>query len=110
VALRREGKGIFDSAFEAARLRFRPIIMTSLAFILGVVPLAIATGAGAGSRRSLGTTVVFGMSAATFLAIFFVPLFYVLIQRAVEFFSPDEAVAASPSEHPARNEPVAPPA
>ena len=84
VALRSEGKGIVESAVEAAKLRFRPIIMTSLAFILGVVPLALATGASAASRRSLGTTVVFGMFAATFLAIFFVPLFYVLIQWLAE--------------------------
>jgi hypothetical protein len=66
--------------------------MTSLAFILGVVPLAIATGASAASRRSLGTTVVAGMLAATFLAIFFVPLFYVLIQRATELFIGRRAV------------------
>jgi multidrug efflux pump subunit AcrB len=92
VALRREGKGIGASAIEAATLRFRPIIMTSLAFILGVVPLAIATGASAASRRSLGTTVVAGMLATTFLAIFFVPLFYVLIQRATEFFIGRRAV------------------
>src|SRR5690606_29639762 len=87
VALRREGKPIVDSALHAARLRFRPIVMTSLAFILGVVPLAIATGAGAAGRRSIGTGVIGGMLAATFLAIFFVPLFYVLIQRAAEFFA-----------------------
>jgi multidrug efflux pump len=61
--------------------------MTSLAFILGVVPLAIATGAGAAGRRSLGTGVVGGMLTATFLAIFFIPLFYVLIQRMAEYFS-----------------------
>lgn len=80
VALRKEGKGIVEAAIEGARLRFRPIIMTSLAFILGVVPLAIADGAGAAGRRSLGTGVVGGMLAATFLAIFFIPLFYVIIQ------------------------------
>ncbi|MFB9972153.1 efflux RND transporter permease subunit [Pseudoroseomonas cervicalis] len=60
----------------AARLRFRPIIMTSLAFILGCVPLAISTGAGSGSRVSIGTAVVGGMLAATFLAVFLIPLFY----------------------------------
>ena len=87
VALRREGKGIIESAVEASQLRFRPIVMTSLAFILGVVPLAIATGAGAAGRRSIGTGVIGGMLAATFLAIFFVPLFYVLIQWAAEFIS-----------------------
>ena len=67
------------AALEAARLRFRPIIMTSLAFILGVLPLAFSTGAGAGARRSVGTGVMGGMLAATFLAIFFVPMFYKVI-------------------------------
>jgi HAE1 family hydrophobic/amphiphilic exporter-1/multidrug efflux pump len=70
-----------DAAIEAAKLRFRPIIMTSMAFILGVVPLVLATGAGAASRRSIGTGVFGGMLAATFLAIFFVPLFFVLIKK-----------------------------
>ena len=84
VALRREGKGIVESAIEASRLRFRPIVMTSLAFILGVVPLAAATGAGAAGRRSIGTGVIGGMLAATFLAVFFVPVFFVLIQWTTE--------------------------
>ena len=66
---------------EAARLRFRPIIMTSLAFILGVLPLAIATGAGSASRHSIGTGVIGGMLAATFIAILFVPLFFRLLTR-----------------------------
>jgi HAE1 family hydrophobic/amphiphilic exporter-1/multidrug efflux pump len=70
-----------EAALEAARLRFRPIIMTSMAFILGVVPLVFASGAGAASRHSIGTGVFGGMLAATFLAIFFVPLFFVLIQK-----------------------------
>ena len=69
------------AALEAARLRFRPILMTSLAFILGVLPLALSTGAGAGARRSVGTGVMGGMLAATFLAIFFVPLFFKLLDR-----------------------------
>jgi multidrug efflux pump len=72
---------LIESALDAARLRFRPIIMTSMAFILGVLPLVIATGAGAASRRSIGTGVLGGMLAATFLAIFFVPLFFVLIGK-----------------------------
>jgi HAE1 family hydrophobic/amphiphilic exporter-1/multidrug efflux pump len=67
------------AALEAARLRFRPILMTSLAFILGVLPLAISSGAGAGARHSVGTGVMGGMIAATFLAIFFVPMFFKLI-------------------------------
>jgi HAE1 family hydrophobic/amphiphilic exporter-1/multidrug efflux pump len=70
-----------EAAMEAAKLRFRPIIMTSMAFILGVVPLVVATGAGAASRQSIGTGVFGGMLAATFLAIFFVPLFFVLVRK-----------------------------
>ena len=74
-----EGMSASAAAIEAARLRFRPILMTSLAFILGVLPLAISTGAGSGARHSTGTGVMGGMIAATFLAIFFVPLFFRLI-------------------------------
>jgi len=79
VLKRQEGLSAFDAAIEAARLRFRPIIMTSLAFILGVLPLAISTGAGSASRHSIGTGVIGGMLAATFLAIFLIPLFFKLI-------------------------------
>jgi HAE1 family hydrophobic/amphiphilic exporter-1/multidrug efflux pump len=75
----REGLSASAAALEAARLRFRPILMTSLAFILGVVPLAFSTGAGAGARQSVGTGVMGGMIAATFLAIFFIPLFFKLM-------------------------------
>ncbi|MCC2681138.1 MAG: Hydrophobe/amphiphile efflux [Nitrosospira multiformis] len=75
------GEPLLDAAMEAARLRFRPIIMTSMAFILGVFPLVIASGAGAASRNSIGTGVFGGMLAATFLAIFFVPLFFVVIRK-----------------------------
>ena len=74
-----EGMSIFDAAVEACRLRLRPIVMTSLAFTLGVVPLALATGAGAGSSHAIGTGVIGGMMTATVLAIFWVPLFYVLV-------------------------------
>jgi hydrophobe/amphiphile efflux-1 (HAE1) family protein len=74
-----EGLSASAAALEAARLRFRPIIMTSLAFILGVLPLAYSSGAGAAARRSVGTGVMGGMLAATFLAIFFVPMFYKVI-------------------------------
>ena len=79
VLKRHEGMSASAAAIEAARLRFRPILMTSLAFIFGVLPLAISTGAGAGARHSTGTGVMGGMIAATFLAIFFVPLFYRVI-------------------------------
>ena len=77
----RAGMPVFEAAIEAARLRFRPIIMTSLAFILGVVPLAIATGASSASRHSIGTGVIGGMLAATFVAVLFVPLFFRLVTR-----------------------------
>ncbi|GLT24317.1 multidrug efflux RND transporter permease subunit [Zoogloea oryzae] len=76
-----EGMGIVEAAVEAARLRFRPIVMTSLAFVLGVLPLAISTGAGAAARRSMGTGVVGGMLAATFIATIFVPLFFKWLSR-----------------------------
>jgi HAE1 family hydrophobic/amphiphilic exporter-1/multidrug efflux pump len=79
-----EGMPLLEAAVEAARLRFRPIIMTSLAFVLGVVPLAIATGAGASARRSMGTGVFGGMLAATFIATLFIPLFFVLLGRRKE--------------------------
>jgi len=80
-----EGMSSAAAALEAARLRFRPILMTSLAFILGVAPLAFSSGAGAGARHSVGTGVMGGMLAATFLAIFFVPMFYkVIIDRRLK--------------------------
>jgi len=75
------GKSAVDAALEAARLRLRPILMTSLAFIFGVLPLALSTGAGAKSRIEIGTAVIGGMLTATALAIFFVPLFFVLVRR-----------------------------
>jgi HAE1 family hydrophobic/amphiphilic exporter-1 len=82
--LRIAGKSLREAAVTAARMRFRPIIMTSFAFILGVVPLVFATGAGAASRQSLGTAVCGGMITATVLAVFFVPVFFVVIQRLAE--------------------------
>ncbi|MGZ8202540.1 MAG: efflux RND transporter permease subunit [Burkholderiales bacterium] len=89
-----DGMRPIDAAMNAARLRFRPIVMTSLAFVLGVLPLAVATGAGAGARRSMGTGVVGGMLAATFIATVFVPLFFVWLARRRkmgEQAGPDEA-------------------
>ena len=74
-----EGRSLRDAAVEAARLRFRPIIMTSLAFMLGVLPLAIATGAGAASQRAIGTGVIGGMLSATLLGVLFVPVFFVWV-------------------------------
>ncbi|EZP83351.1 efflux RND transporter permease subunit [Novosphingobium sp. 11B] len=79
----RQGKRVIDAALEAAKIRLRPILMTSFAFIFGVLPLAIATGAGANSRVAIGTAVVGGMLTATILAIFYIPLFFVLVRRSV---------------------------
>ncbi len=81
---RKEGMGIAEAALDAAKLRFRAIIMTSLTFILGVFPLVFSTGAGAASRHSVGTGVVGGMICATFFAIFFVPLFFKIIETMAE--------------------------
>ena len=79
-----KGRSIRDAALEAAQLRLRPILMTSFAFILGVLPLVLATGASSGARRSLGTAVFAGMLSATLLAIFIVPVLYVVIESFVE--------------------------
>ncbi len=84
VLERKEGKSLKDAAIEAARLRFRPIVMTSMAFVLGCVPLAISSGAGSASRHAIGTGVIGGMLTATFLAIFFVPLYYILVSKLAE--------------------------
>ncbi|HET6598560.1 MAG TPA: efflux RND transporter permease subunit, partial [Burkholderiaceae bacterium] len=110
----REGMSASAAALEASRLRFRPIIMTSMAFILGVLPLAYSSGAGAAARRSVGTGVMGGMLAATFLAIFFVPMFYKIItarrlreSRSTAQLQAEAQLAhhAAPAHHP---EPDAP--
>ncbi len=75
------GKGLVESVLEAVHLRFRPILMTSLAFILGVLPLVLASGAGSASQRAIGTGVMGGMISATSLAVFFVPIFFVVVRR-----------------------------
>jgi len=77
----RAGASPLDAAMQAARQRLRPILMTSLAFIAGVIPLAISTGAGAGSQTDIGTGVIGGMLSATILVIFFSPLFFILLSR-----------------------------
>ena len=82
--LHREGLSICDAAVAATRRRFRPILMTSFAFILGVAPLVVASGAGAASQQAIGTVVFGGMLASTLLAIPFVPVFYVLLDRLSE--------------------------
>lgn len=84
---RKEGMSLFDAAAEAARLRLRPIMMTSFAFVFGVLPLAIATGASANSRHSIGTGVIGGTLAATVIAIYFIPMFFWLLETASAKFS-----------------------
>src|SRR5207237_4674970 len=79
--LREEGHGIIEAAMEAGRLRIRPILMTAFAFIFGVAPLMIASGAGAASRQSIGTTVVGGMLVATLLSLVCVPVFCAVLRR-----------------------------
>jgi HAE1 family hydrophobic/amphiphilic exporter-1 len=85
--IRGQGKSILEAAIEAAELRLRPILMTSFAFILGVMPLYFATGAGALGRRSVGTTVVGGMLVSTILNLVFIPVLYVIVKSGLEFFS-----------------------
>jgi hydrophobic/amphiphilic exporter-1 (mainly G- bacteria), HAE1 family len=102
--LRAEGMPVVEAAIEAARRRFRPILMTSTAFILGVVPLLTATGAGSASQQSLGTVVFGGMLSSTLVAIPFVPVFYIAVQRVGERFGSDKPIAqAKPSTTPAQS-------
>jgi len=100
--LHEQGKSLREAAIEAARLRFRPIIMTSLAFILGVIPLVLASGAGGASQRALGTGVVGGMLSATLLGVIFVPVFFVVVLSLLQCKS-DKAGKPSP-DVPARVE------
>jgi HAE1 family hydrophobic/amphiphilic exporter-1 len=81
--LRARGQSIVDAAVDAARIRLRPILMTSIAFVLGVAPLAFASGAGAGARNSVGTSVMGGMIASTFLSVVFIPVLYVVLRTLV---------------------------
>jgi multidrug efflux pump len=99
--LRNHGLSIREAAIEAARERFRPILMTSFAFILGVSPLVVAGGAGAASRHSIGTGVFFGMLLATLVGIFFIPLFFRVIRGLA-----DRGGAASPAPAPAAGDEV----
>jgi multidrug efflux pump len=97
-----EGMGPVEAALEAARLRLRPILMTSLAFILGVLPLAISNGAGSASQHAIGTGVIGGMLTATFLAIFMIPMFFVVIRAKFtgDKEDPDEAMKHYNEHHP----------
>jgi len=96
--LERQGRGLIEATLEAVRIRLRPILMTSLAFSMGVVPLALASGAGAASQVAIGTAVLGGMASATFLAIFFMPLFYVVVRRLTDKLTgkgrPDQSATA----------------
>jgi HAE1 family hydrophobic/amphiphilic exporter-1 len=96
----RDRKPLLESAIEAARARFRPILMTSFAFILGVVPLVLATGAGANARKSIGITVFSGMIASTCLAVLFVPTFFVVVQRFENWLAGRKGDAPSPQTIP----------
>ena len=99
--IRAQGKSVFEAAIEAAELRLRPILMTSFAFILGVLPLYFATGAGAIGRRSVGTTVVGGMLVSTVLNLIFIPVLYVIVKSALEFLGRKKK-PTGPAEFPAK--------
>jgi HAE1 family hydrophobic/amphiphilic exporter-1 len=103
-----DGMSILEAAVEASRTRFRPILMTSFAFILGVLPLVLATGAGANARKSLGISVFSGMIASTCLAVLFVPSFFAVLQRFDEWRrrrkQPAKGERVVPEEVPAAGE------
>ena len=96
--LQEQGKGLIEATLEACRLRFRPIVMTSLAFILGVVPLYIATGASSAAQRAIGTGVLSGMVSATVLAVLFVPVFFVVVRKWVPHRPSPAQLAAQSSD------------
>jgi HAE1 family hydrophobic/amphiphilic exporter-1 len=93
--LQEQGSSLLDATMQAVRQRLRPILMTSLAFLFGVLPLALSSGAGAASRQAIGTGVLGGMLTATALGIFFVPLFFVLIRTVFPYKPDEEQVAAA---------------
>jgi len=103
----RKGARVIDAALEAAKIRLRPILMTSFAFIFGVMPLALATGAGANSRIAIGTAVIGGMLTATILAVFYIPFFFVMVRRGIR-----DGIAklrGRPTGHRGHDDPPAPP-
>ena len=95
--LRAKGKDIVEAAAEAARLRFRPVLMTAFSFIFGVLPLVFASGAGSASQQAVGTAVFGGMMASTALAVLFVPVFFVIFQRLSEFKRKPKAASKEPA-------------
>jgi len=98
--LEREGRSIVAAALEACRLRLRPILMTSFAFIMGTIPLAIASGAGAEVRRAIGIAVVSGMLGVTFFGLFLTPVFYVVVRTLAARWSPAVVPAPVPAAAP----------
>jgi multidrug efflux pump len=92
----KHGMGLIEATLEAARLRLRPILMTSLAFFFGVLPLALTTGAGSGAQNAIGTSVTGGMLTATFLAIFYIPLFFVVVLRLFKGKRSDQTLKRYP--------------
>jgi multidrug efflux pump len=106
--LQAQGKGVVEAALAAAHLRFRPIVMTSMAFILGVLPLAIASGAGSASQRAIGTGVIGGMASAVLLAVFFVPVFFVVVRRIFKGSERQRRIYAHELDAPEAAPPAAP--
>jgi multidrug efflux pump len=97
--LQAEGKSVVAAALEAAHLRFRPIVMTSLAFTMGVLPLALASGAGSASQRAIGTGVIGGMLTGTILAVVFVPVFFVVVRSLFKDSARQQALYREHAEH-----------
>ena len=97
--LQAQGKGVIEAALAAAHLRFRPIVMTSLAFTLGVLPLAIASGAGSASQRAIGTGVIGGILTGTALAVVFVPIFFVVVRSLFKDSERQHQVHAAQAAH-----------
>ena len=97
--LQAQGKSVVESALAAAHLRFRPIIMTSMAFMLGVLPLVLASGASSASQRAIGTAVIGGMITGTTLAVFFVPVFFVLVRGLFKGSARQQRLQADQAAH-----------
>ena len=98
MAEREKGKGLLEAAVDAAKLRFRPILMTSIASIAGFMPLVVASGAGAASQQAIGTAVVGGMVAATIMSLSFTPVFYVVMKRLGESRNTSQETGEETSE------------
>jgi HAE1 family hydrophobic/amphiphilic exporter-1 len=97
------GEGLLEATLGAVRVRFRPVIMTSMAFFFGVLPLAIATGAGAGAMKAIGTAVTGGMLSATFIDLFYIPLLFVVVTRRFKGKQPGLTPVSGPDSTPSLN-------